>query len=66
MAEDELLPYDGGNVEAMSYSKLLYLSYLQGSTAENKIGGENLPSSSPVSSGAAVASSSSGSWATLR
>ena len=39
MGEDELLPYDGGKVEAMSYSKLFYLSYLQGSTAENK-GGE--------------------------
>ena len=40
MAEEELLPYDGGNVEAMSYSKLLYLSYLQGSIAENKRGEE--------------------------
>ena len=48
MTEGKLLIYDGGKVKTMSYSKLFYLSYLRGSTAESKRGEENLPSSSLV------------------
>ena len=48
MTESKLLIYDDGKVEAMSYSKLFYLSYLRGTTTESKKREESLPLSSPA------------------